>query len=93
MNTTIKELSEQADLQSLDLFEAHPDFPKTVPFGYFTDNRNRIFADLIIQKCIKICEQQATLQFDAYHFNLVEHDTSEVADQCAKEIKEYFGIE
>ena len=50
------------------------------------------FAELIIQKCIKICEQQATMQFDAYHFNLVEHDTSEVADQCAKEIREHFGI-
>ena len=46
----------------------------------------------IIERDIIMCEHQATIQFDAYHFNLVKHDTSEVADQCAKEIKEYFGV-
>ena len=85
MNEKIEEIIEQCstDVGSYD------------PYG-----ENRIikfdkekFAELIIKECIKICEHQATMQFDAYHFNLVEHDTSEVADQCAKEIKEYFGVE
>ena len=56
MNKKIRELSEQADFQALDIFEAHPDFPKNAPFDYFNDNRNRIFAELIVQECAKIAQ-------------------------------------
>ena len=84
MNEKIKELAEQFRMDfSID------DNPQD---GIHWDDVDE-FAGLIIKECIKICEHQATMQFDAYHFNLVEHDTSEVADQCAKEIKEYFGVE
>ena len=56
MNKKIRELSEQADFQALDIFEAQPDFPKNVPFDYFNDNRNRIFVKLIIKECCDIIQ-------------------------------------
>ena len=86
MNKKIKDFAAQAMQYAVDQ-------PTSVDKDTHLNNLFEKFAELIIKECIKICEHQATMQFDAYHFNLVEHDTSEVADQCAKEIKEYFGVE
>lgn len=52
-----------------------------------------LFAEMIVKQCMKICEDQASLQYDAYRFDFVEHDTSATASQCATQIKEHFGIE
>ena len=48
-------LREQADLEALDIYEAHPNFPmECYPSGFYTDTRDKIFAELIIKECSKL---------------------------------------
>ena len=82
MDKKIRELSEQADFQALDIFEAHPDFPKNVPFDYFNDNRNRIFVKLIIKETLEIVRDEVQYALDDY-----------LADTIDIRVKNHFGIE
>ena len=82
MNKKIRELSEQADFQALDIFEAHPDFPKNVPFDYFNDNRNRIFAELIIKETLEVVRDEVQYALDDY-----------LADTINLRVKNHFGVE
>ncbi|CAB4126698.1 hypothetical protein UFOVP84_15 [uncultured Caudovirales phage] len=51
-------LREQADLEALDIYEAHPNFPKECyPSGFYTDTRDKIFAELIVRECQLRVEQ------------------------------------
>ena len=90
MNTTIKEISEQADFQALDIFEAHPDFPKNVPFDYFNDNRNRIFAELIVKEC---AEQIIAKGTDWVDFAPSQTGVRPEYWDMAQQIKQHFGVE
>lgn len=82
MNKKIRELSEQADFQALDIFEAHPDFPKNVPLEYFNDNRNRIFAELIIKETLEVVHDEVQYALDDY-----------LAETIDLRVKTHFGIE
>ena len=86
MNEKIRELAEQSG------FFPVPDETEW-DWDYRAENaRYERFAELIVKQCMKICEDQASLQSDAYRFDFVEHDTSETASQCATQIKQHFGI-
>lgn len=50
------------------------------------------FAKEIIQECIKVCQQQAVIQHDAFLFSLVDYDTSSTAEMCMKQIEKHFNL-
>ena len=53
MNKKLKELIEKADLEALDIYEAHPNFPKECyPLGFYNDTRDKILVGLIVKECV-----------------------------------------
>ena len=74
-------LREQADLEALDIYEAHPNFPKECyPSGFYTDTRDKIFAELIIKECQLRVEQYI-------------NDCGQVSSIPDTVIMKHFGVE
>ena len=74
-------LREQADLEALYIYEAHPNFPKECyPSGFYTDTRDKIFAELIIKECQLRVEQYI-------------NDCGQVSSIPDTVIMKHFGVE
>ena len=74
-------LREQADLEALDIYEAHPNFPmECYPSGFYTDTRDKIFAELIIKECQLRVEQYI-------------NDCGQVSSIPDTVIMKHFGVE
>ena len=74
-------LREQADLEALDIYEAHPIFPmECYPSGFYTDTRDKIFAELIIKECQLRVEQYI-------------NDCGQVSSIPDTVIMKHFGVE